>query len=103
MRKERRSALLLSSKKTKPYCELGKQLDALARSRDVRGPYNIAAYLSEVTDHEVSGQSVSKYLFGTNEPKQAFIVAFADAFELTEQERLELAWTYAFGNKTRYS
>ncbi len=83
--------------KPQPYCELGKLLDTLARSRDVRGPYNIAAYLSEVTDHEVSGQSVSKYLFGINEPKRAFIVAFAEAFELAEQERLELAWTYAFG------
>jgi len=83
--------------KPKPYGELGKLLDTLARSRDVRGPYNIAVYLSDATNHEVSGQSVSKYLFGTNEPKQAFIVAFADAFELTEQERLELAWTYAFG------
>ena len=89
---------MLSSKKTKPYCELGKLLDTLARSRDVRGPYNIAAYLSDVTDHEVSGQSVSKYLFGTNEPKQAFIVAFADAFELTEQERAALAWVYAYGS-----
>ncbi len=86
-----------SRHKPKPYCELGKLLDTLARSRDIRGPYNIAAYLSEVTEHEVSGQSVSKYLFGINEPKQAFIVAFADAFELTEQERLELAWAYAFG------
>jgi hypothetical protein len=89
---------MLSSKKTKPYCELGKLLDALARSRDVRGPYNIAAYLSEVTEHEVSGQSVSKYLFGTNEPKQAFIVAFADAFKLTEQEKAALAWVYAYGS-----
>ncbi len=86
------------SSKTKPYCKLGKLVDTLARSRDVRGPYNIAAYLSEVTDNEVSGQSVSKYLFGINEPKQAFIVAFADAFELTRQERLELAWVYAYGS-----
>lgn len=31
--------------KNKPYCQLGKELDALARSRDVRGPYNIAHYL----------------------------------------------------------
>ena len=31
--------------KNKPYCQLGKELDALARSREIRGPYNIAHYL----------------------------------------------------------
>ncbi len=84
----------------KPYCELGKLLDVLARSRDVRGSYNIAKHLTDLTNYEVSGQSVSKYLFGNNQPKQAFIVAFfADAFELTAQERAELAWTYAYGSQ----
>jgi hypothetical protein len=96
--KRRRSAQLLSSKKTKSYCELGKLLDALARSRDVRGSYNIAEHLNDLTNYEVSGQSVSKYLFGNNQPKRAFIVAFADAFELTEQERAALAWVYAYGS-----
>ena len=49
--------------KNRPYCELGKQLDALlARSRDVRGPYNVAYYLRDVAGHEVSGQVASKYL-----------------------------------------
>ncbi len=89
---------MLSSKKTKPYSELGKLLDVLARSRNVRGPYNMAQYLNDVTSYRVSGQSVSKYLFGTNEPKRAFLVAFADAFELTEQERAELAWVHAYGS-----
>lgn len=28
--------------KNRPYCELGKMLDTLARERNVRGPYNIA-------------------------------------------------------------
>ena len=87
-----------SKKQTRPYSELGKLLDALARSRDVRGSYNIAEYLNDLTNYEVSGQSVSKYLFGINQPKRAFIVAFADAFELTEQERTELAWVYAYGS-----
>ena len=91
---------MLSAKKTKPYCELGKLLDALARSRDVRGSYNISEYLNDLTNYEVSGQSVSKYLFGINQPKRAFIVAFDDAFELTEQERTELAWAYAYGFPT---
>ncbi len=83
----------------KPYSELGKLLDVMARSRNVRGSYNIAEYLTDLTNYEVSGQSVSKYLYGINQPKRAFIVAFADAFELTEQERAELAWTYAYGSQ----
>jgi hypothetical protein len=33
--------LVRVSARNKPYCELGKLLDALARSRDVRGSYNI--------------------------------------------------------------
>ena len=89
---------MLSSTRNKPYCELGKLLDALARSRNVRGPYNMAEYLGDVANHKVSGQSISKYLFGINEPKQAFIRAFADALELTEQERAELEWVYAYGS-----
>ncbi len=83
--------------KNKPYSELGKLLDALARSRDVRGPYNIALHLNSVTGQNVSGQAVSKYLYGKYVPKQAFIRAFADAFELTPQERSELAWVYVYG------
>src|SRR5215208_1334687 len=65
--------------KNKPYCQLGKELDALARSRDVRGPYNIAHYLRDVAGYEVSGQAVSKYLYGEYLPKHALIAAFTDA------------------------
>ncbi len=50
--------------RSKPYCELGKLLDALARHRDVRGPYNLATHLKDVVGYEVSGQAVSKYLYG---------------------------------------
>ncbi len=82
--------------RNKPYSELGKLLDALARSRDVRGPYQIAQHLEHVNGYEVSGQAVSKYLYGNMGPKRAFVEAFADAFGLTEQERAELAWAYAY-------
>ncbi len=85
------------NEKNRHYSELGKLLDALARSRDVRGPYNIALHVNSVTGHNVSGQAVSKYLYGEYLPKQAFIRAFADAFELTPQERSELAWVYVYG------
>ncbi len=83
--------------KHKRYSELGKLLDALARDRDVRGPYDIALYVKTVTGHNVNGQAVSKYLYGEYLPKHTFIEAFAEAFELTLQERDELAWTYTYG------
>jgi hypothetical protein len=83
--------------KSNSYCDLGKLLDSLARDHDVRGPYNIASYVQNATGYEVRGQMVSKYLYGHNQPKPAFVQAFADAFSLTPQERAELAWGYAFG------
>ena len=45
-----------TSGKRRPYCELGKMLDALARERKVRGPYNIAQQIHNAAGFEVSGQ-----------------------------------------------
>ena len=84
--------------KSTPYCELGKLLDNLARDRAVRGPYNIASYLKDAADYEVSGQAISKYLHGHSQPKQEFVEVFADAFRLTPQERAELAWGYTYSS-----
>jgi len=86
-----------TSTKNKPYSELGKVLDDLAHSRGVQGPYYIAYYLKDAIDYEVSGQAVSKFLYGKSLPGHAFIKAFADAFGLTPQERRELAWVYTYG------
>lgn len=84
------------SSKGKPYCELGKMLDDLARDRDVRGPYYIAYQLQNATGYEASGQAVSQYMYGKSFPKREFIDAFAETFELTPQERGTLAWVYAY-------
>ena len=89
-----------TSGKRRPYCELGKMLDALARERKVRGPYNIAQYIQNVTGYEVSGQVLSKYLYGENVPKPEFVRAFVEAFELTSYERAELAWLYTYGSRS---
>src|SRR5918995_5117667 len=86
-----------TSGKRRLYCELGKMLDALARSRDVRGPYNIASYLKDVAGFEASGQAVSKYLYGELWPKHAFIGAFTEALNLTSEERGKFAWVYTYG------
>jgi hypothetical protein len=88
-----------SSGRHKPYSELGKVLDSLARSRHVRGAYNIAWWVKETTGYRVSGQMVSKYMYGQSLPNRVFIEAFCDAFELTQQERSELAWTYTYGDR----
>jgi hypothetical protein len=86
--------------KNRPYCGLGKMLDALARDRDVRGPYNIAHQVQDTTGFEVSGQAVSKYLYGEHLPKREFIKAFTVAFELNSYERAELAWLYTYGSRS---
>ncbi len=86
----------------KPYCELGKMLDDLARERGVRGPYNIANHVGNVTGYEVSGQMVSQYFYGRSFPKRQFIVAFAEAFKLTSQVRGELAWVYVYDSQPKH-
>ena len=86
-----------TNSKSRPYRELGRTLDTLARSRDVREPYNIAYHLKEVAGYEVSRQAVSKYLYGELWPKHAFIGAFTEALNLTSEERLKLAWVYTYG------
>ncbi len=88
--------------KDKPYCQLGKMLDDLARGRDVRGPYNIAQYVQGITGYEVSGQMVSQYMYGRSFPKREFIKAFAGGFELTPQERGKLAWVYAYDSRPEH-
>ena len=88
-----------TNSKNKPYSELGKLLDALARERDVRGPYNISYHLEEAVGYGISGQGMSKHMYGESLPKPKFVEAFAEAFELTAQERVELAWVYAYGSR----
>jgi hypothetical protein len=88
----------VSTRTDKPYRELGKVLDAMARKRDVRGPYAIAKRVTEVSGHSVSGQAVSRYFHDGVKPRPAFMSAFATAFDLTEEERDELAWIYTYGS-----
>ncbi len=88
--------------KDKPYSELGKMLDDLARNRDVRGPYNIAQYVQSLTGYEASGQAISQYMYGRFFPKREFIEAFTEAFGLTPQERGRLAWVYAYDSRPEH-
>ena len=47
------------SSKDRPYGELGKMLDDLARERNVRGPYDIAQHLQSLSGYEASVPSGS--------------------------------------------
>ena len=92
----------MTDNKPRRYSELGKVLDDLARERDVRGPYNIANHVKNATGYEASGQVLSKYLYGEYVPKREFVSAFAEAFELTPQERGKLAWVYAYDSRPEH-
>ena len=87
----------MSIRTDKPYSELGRLMDGMARRRHVRGPYNVAERVRAVTGHEVAGQAVSRYFYGESWPKPTFTSAFARAFDLTKEERDALAWMYTYG------
>lgn len=87
----------LNTRTDKPYSELGKLMDSLARARDVRGPYNIAQLVTSATGYKVTGQAVSRYFYGDSRPSPGFISSFAQTLELTREERDALAWLYTYG------
>ena len=58
--------------------------------------------VQSLTGYEASGQVVSQYLYGRFSPKREFIAAFAKAFELTPQERGNLAWVYAYDSRPEH-
>jgi hypothetical protein len=61
---------------------------------------NIAHQVPNATGFEVSGQVVSKYLYGEYSPKRNAIKAFTDALKLTSYGRAELAWLYTYGSRS---
>lgn len=87
----------MSARSGKPYSEMGKLLDRMARKRDVRGPYNVSQRVVEATGYRITGQAVSRYFYGDSWPKREFIAAFARTFDLNAAERDELARMYAYG------
>jgi transcriptional regulator with XRE-family HTH domain len=85
----------------RPYTERGLVMDELARRRNVRGPYSIAGYMHDkLGDIVPTGPAVAKWMYGDCEPKTDKIQMFAEAFELTEDEKMQLAMAHAYGGKT---
>jgi hypothetical protein len=89
----------ISNRADKLYSELGEMLDAMARNRHVREPYAVAKRVTNTTGYQISGQAVSRVFYGENYPRPSFIAAFADAFELSIEERNTLAWFYIYGEE----
>jgi hypothetical protein len=66
-------------------------MDDLARKRHIRGPYNVARFVTERTGLERSGSVFSSYFYDEAWPSKVVLRAFGDAFELNEAERRRLA------------
>jgi hypothetical protein len=81
----------------RPYSPLGYKIDELARKRNIRGPYQIARRVVGRTGGEgPTGSAWSQILYGRTHPQPLTMLQFAKAFNLSEEERLELATPYTF-------
>lgn len=79
------------------YGRLGQILDELARSRNIRGPGKVARYVREKTGRGPNSSAWWQIFYGeTKQPKSEVMELFADAFELTPEERGRLALVYTF-------
>lgn len=87
----------MSRKRRDGYVPLGQMMFDLAlETREVEGPYSIAKYMTAELDKKIHGPSVSEYFRGTYDPPPQFMVDFAEAFGLDENQRRRLAWVYAY-------
>jgi transcriptional regulator with XRE-family HTH domain len=71
-------------------------VDALARSRHVRGPSAIAAHVKERTGEGPGHSAWSQILYGDITPTIKTIQLFAQAFDLDEEEVTRLSRRYVF-------
>jgi hypothetical protein len=82
------------------YSPLGLVLDDLARRRNVRGPTSIARHIKNRMGYGPSPSAWQQILTGeTKNPERKNIKQFADAFELSSEERVRLAWVYVYGEE----
>lgn len=82
----------------KPYTALGQIMDTLARRppHNVRGPYRMSAYIKEKLGDAPTGVALSKWMYGEAHAKTEHLEMFVEAFELTEEEKVAVAWAYAY-------
>ncbi len=96
-----------------PYTEFGDYMFWTAyRNKGVRGPYRVAKYMereAKLRDYDLGidltsgkpiklpkGGAVSKYFLGRSTPEPWWVNAFADSFDLDEDQRDGLADHYAY-------
>ncbi len=80
----------------RPYGKLGVALDAIARERNVRGPYRVAAFIRERTGGGPRGSHWSQVFYGEKYPSPQVMKRFVQAFELSESEVERLASVYLY-------
>jgi hypothetical protein len=81
----------------KPYSELGEVLFRLAAKQNIRGPHRVAHYIRRKTGQGPSPSAWQQIFTGeTQNPKRSTIRLFVEAFELTEDEKDEVALVYLF-------
>jgi transcriptional regulator with XRE-family HTH domain len=83
----------------RPYSAFGEVLDELARKRNVRGPHSIAIYMKARVPEAPSGVAVSKWLYGESSPTPESVRRFAEAFELSEGEKITLSFAFTYGQE----
>jgi transcriptional regulator with XRE-family HTH domain len=83
----------------RPYSAFGEVLDELARKRNVRGPQRIANYMTARLGEAPTGSAVSKWMHGDASPTPENVRRFAEAFELSEGEKITLSFAFTYGQE----
>ncbi len=83
----------------RPYSALGEVIDELARKRNVRGPQRIANYMKARLGEAPTGAAVSKWVHGDSRPTRENMQRFADAFELSDEEKITLSFAFTYGQQ----
>jgi hypothetical protein len=87
----------------KPYVPRGLVIDRLARKKQVRGTSAISRFMKQKArqlgydpDIARSKSTIGNYLYGNTAPDEDWLTLFAIAFELTDEEMGELAFSHSF-------
>jgi hypothetical protein len=75
-------------------------MDELARRRDVRGPHRITNYARARFPEFPSGVAVAKWMYGDSIPPPENLQMFAEAFGLSEREKIQLALAHTYHEKS---
>ncbi len=78
------------------YGIFGETMKRIASKRGIRGPYKVSAYIRAKTGGGPKGPSWSDYYYGKSDPTAETMERIAKAFELTVEEKKELAYVHAY-------